>query len=122
MTAHAPHSEGMTDNVVKLRGLVVSQARCVTSDLDPDQWFPVSRDLNAARWEAAAAIAVCASCPVSEQCLELSLRQWYIGQHGIWGGLLPAEREPVRAARLSRVRSAGTDGGPADTGRTHRAS
>ena len=36
------------------------------------------------------------------QCLELSLRHWDIGQHGIWGGLVPADR-----ARLRRLLSTG---------------
>jgi Transcription factor WhiB len=49
-----------------------------------------------ARHEAAAAIAVCASCPVRAHCLALSLRHWDIGQHGIWGGLVAAERAAVR--------------------------
>ena len=65
--------------------------------LDPDQWYPVSARIDLARREAAAALAVCAACPVRKQCLELSLRQWYIGRHGIWGGLLAAEREELRA-------------------------
>jgi hypothetical protein len=49
-----------------------------------------------ARREAAAAIAICMACPVRAQCLELSLRHWDIGQHGVWGGLVAAERAALR--------------------------
>jgi hypothetical protein len=43
-----------------------------------------------------AAIAVCASCLVRGQCLTLSLRHWDIAQHGIWGGLIAADRARLR--------------------------
>jgi Transcription factor WhiB len=75
---------------------VASYARCADGDLDPDQWFPVSADADSARQEAAAAIAICTSCLVRGQCLALSLRHWDIGQHGVWGGLVAAERTALR--------------------------
>jgi hypothetical protein len=34
--------------------------------------------------------------PDSAQCLALSLRHWDIGQHGVWGGLVAAERAALR--------------------------
>jgi hypothetical protein len=71
---------------------VISGARCAESVLDPDDWFPLSPEPEIARREADAAIAICMACPVRPQCLELSLRHWDIGQHGVWGGLVPAER------------------------------
>ena len=37
------------------------------SGLDPDQWYPVSIEPAQVRQEAAAAIAVCTSCPVRAQ-------------------------------------------------------
>ena len=46
-----------------LWALVIRHARCSDSGLDPDQWFPVSADTGRARLEAAAAIAICATCP-----------------------------------------------------------
>ena len=52
------------------------------------------------------AIAVCTACPVRGQCLALSLRYWDIGQHGIWGGLVAAERAEIRA-RLPAYRTGG---------------
>jgi len=83
---------------------VISHARCADGTHDPEQWFPVSVQIQKARHEAAAAIAVCAICPVRAQCLALSLRHWDIGQHGIWGGLVAAERAAAR--RLLRAHMA----------------
>jgi Transcription factor WhiB len=79
-----------------LWALVIRHARCSQSGLDPDQWFPVSADPSRARQEAAAAIAVCATCPVRGHCLTLSLHRWDIGQHGVWGGLVAADRARLR--------------------------
>jgi len=75
---------------------VARYARCAGSGLCPDEWFPVSIEPAKARHEAAAAIAVCAVCPVRAQCLELSLRHWDVGQHGVWGGLIAADRAQLR--------------------------
>ena len=75
---------------------VVRQARCADSSLDPDEWFPASIEPTRARREAAAAIAVCTGCPVRAQCLELSLWRWDIGQYGVWGGLVAADRARLR--------------------------
>jgi Transcription factor WhiB len=84
----------LTDDALWAR--VARQARCADSGLDPDQWYPVSIKPAQARHEAAAAIAVCTSCPVRTQCLELSLRHWDIGQHGVWGGLVETDRAYLR--------------------------
>ena len=78
---------------------VIRYARCADGTLDPDEWFPVSAEAGKARHEAAAAITVCTTCLVRTQCLELSLRHWDIGQHGVWGGLVPADRAAVRRRR-----------------------
>ena len=69
--------------------------------LDPDEWFPVSTEAEAARREAAGAIAICTACPVRGACLELSLRHWTIGQHGVWGGLVAADRAALRRRWLA---------------------
>jgi hypothetical protein len=82
-----------------LSAQVIRYARCADSTLDPDQWFPVSAEADKARHEAAAAITVCTTCLVRTQCLELSLRHWDIGQHGVWGGLVPADRAALRRRR-----------------------
>jgi hypothetical protein len=84
---------------------VTGYARCADGGLDPDQWFPVSVDPATARQEAAAAIAVCAGCLVRGECLMLSLRHWDIGQHGVWGGMVAADRARLRRG-LSAAHSA----------------
>jgi WhiB family redox-sensing transcriptional regulator len=89
-----------------LRALVIRHAPCSDGGLDPDQWYPVSADPGRARQEAAAAIAICATCPVLGQCLTLSLQHQDIGQHGVWGGLIAADR-----ARLRRQMAAGQTAG-----------
>jgi hypothetical protein len=84
-----------------LRTEVARGARCADGTLHPDEWFPVSIDAEAARREAAGAISICTACPVRAACLELALRHWTIGQHGVWGGLVPAERATLRRHRLA---------------------
>ena len=93
----SPLARWLTDDA--LRALVAGQARCADSGLDPDQWYPVSIGPVRARREAAAAIAVCTSCPVQAHCLELSLGHWDIGQHGVWGGLVATDRAHLRRRR-----------------------
>jgi len=92
----APASPGeMSEG--KLAALVYRHAQCARCRVDPDQWFPVSNDTAKAREEASAAIAVCNSCPVRAQCLELSFRHNPgFGAHGVWGGLVEGERHPRR--------------------------
>jgi hypothetical protein len=85
--------------------LVIRHARCADDGTDPDQWFPLSADPGRARQEAAAAIAICTACPVRSHCLTLSLRHWDIGQHGVWGGLVAADRARLRR-RLPARRTA----------------
>lgn len=89
----------------QLHGLVFSPlASCAHSALDPDEWFPIATGIVPARVEAAQALAVCTDCPVRAECLELSLRHWaVVGQHGIWGGLVEAERETLRREWLNGV-------------------
>jgi len=82
---------------------VLARAACSSSWLNPDDWYPVSVPVAAARREAAAAIAVCAACPVRGECLELALRNWAIGKFGVWGGTVPAERETLRAGRVTQL-------------------
>jgi WhiB family redox-sensing transcriptional regulator len=84
---------------------LIRHARCTDAVLDPDQWFPVSAEAGQARKEAAAALAICRSCPVRASCLAVSLKHWDLGQHGIWGGLVAAER-----AQLRRQMAAGDHG------------
>jgi hypothetical protein len=91
----------VTDQALWAR--VISHARCARSGLDPDQWFPVSVGIDKARQEAAAAITVCTTCLVRAECLALSLQHWDIGQHGVWGGLVAAERAGLPRRRDATV-------------------
>ena len=90
-------SAQLTDQA--LAAEVTAKARCADGTVDPDEWFPVSTDAEAARREAADALAICTACPVRGACLELSLRHWDIGQHGIWGGLVATDRADLRRQR-----------------------
>jgi hypothetical protein len=75
---------------------LIRQARCADSRLDADKWFPLSSEAESARREAADAIAVCRACPVRNLCLTQSLLHWDVGQYGIWGGLVAADRARLR--------------------------
>jgi Transcription factor WhiB len=90
-----------TDRALWVR--VIRHARCTGSSLDPDQWFPVSVEADKARLEAAAAITLCTTCLVRAECLALALRHWDVGQHGVWGGLVAAERAALRRPRHATV-------------------
>jgi MFS family permease len=85
-------TRGFTVTSRGLWRLVIARAACSASGLNPDDWYPVSVPVAAARREAAGAIAVCAGCAAREPCLELSLRNWAAGRYGVWGGtvLFPA--------------------------------
>ena len=106
---YPPVAIPFTDRALWVR--VIRHARCTGSSLDPDEWFPVSAEIGKAREEAAAAITVCTACSVRAECLVLSLRHWDIGQHGVWGGLVAAERAALprrRHATVLHASSAGT--------------
>jgi WhiB family transcriptional regulator, redox-sensing transcriptional regulator len=96
-------TRGFTLNDRLLWQVVFARADCSDSGLSPDDWYPVSLPADAARQEAAAALSVCARCPVREECLELALRSWKVGQFGVWGGTVPAERRELRTARAAQL-------------------
>jgi WhiB family redox-sensing transcriptional regulator len=71
--------------------------------VDTDVFFPVS-DAHADE-----AKAICATCPVREQCLEFALETR--PAEGVWGGLTPIERHRLirrrqKAARKERENAA----------------
>ena len=68
-------------------------ARALCADADPDTWFPDDGD----RALAAAAIRVCALCPVRTECLAhaLAIRE----PHGVWGGLAAGQRRTLLAGQ-----------------------
>jgi WhiB family redox-sensing transcriptional regulator len=61
---------------------------------DPERFFPESGE----QVKAAEAKAICASCQVRDQCLDLAVKAagGIDGDHGVFGGTLPAERSPLR--------------------------
>jgi WhiB family transcriptional regulator, redox-sensing transcriptional regulator len=73
-------------------------AACATSrDVD---FFPDPADLN----EISRAKALCAICPVSDECLT-----WAVETNqteGIWGGHTPSERRSIRRRWLEEIRRA----------------
>lgn len=72
---------------------------------DPDEWWQHAKCLgmNAeffypSRGESLKApIAVCKTCPVSEECLEWALDNGE--KHGIWGGMSERRRRTIRSGR-----------------------
>lgn len=75
---------------------------------DPELFFPVGRDdLHGPEVEAAK--AVCAECPVRDDCLDYALATHQ--PDGIWGGATTTERQAIvrrRARERARARAAGT--------------
>lgn len=57
----------------------------------PDLFFPGQGE------DAAAAKAVCESCPVRTECLDYALDN--AEKHGIWGGKSERERRRIRSTR-----------------------
>lgn len=70
--------------------------RAACTGLDTEIFFPASDT------DAGPAKAVCATCPVRDQCLEWSLatRQ----EDGVWGGLTDNERRRLRRRRRDAAR------------------
>jgi WhiB family transcriptional regulator, redox-sensing transcriptional regulator len=70
----------------------LDQAAC--RDMDPERFFPESGE----QAKAAEAKAICASCQVRDHCLELAVKAagGLDGDHGVFGGTLPAERSRLR--------------------------
>lgn len=93
--AQSPAAD-LSDDQLTVR-LMSPLAMCACAVLDPDEWFPVATVTETARAQARGALALCAACPVRAECLEFAMRNWRtIGRHGIWGGLVEAERAAAR--------------------------
>ncbi|GHB04359.1 MULTISPECIES: WhiB family transcriptional regulator [Streptomyces] len=73
-------------------------------DEDPDLFFPIG-STGPALVQTEDAKAVCATCPVREQCLEWALEN---GQDsGVWGGLGENERRALKRRARRHVRAQG---------------
>ena len=73
-----------------------ADAACRT--VDTDVFFPVSEA------QADAAKAICATCPVREECLEFALDTR--PGDGVWGGMTGAERHRLIRCRQKAARKA----------------
>ncbi|MBT1162801.1 WhiB family transcriptional regulator [Bifidobacterium sp. SO1] len=72
------------------------KAKCLNAD--PDMFYPMPND-----WKTIVeAKLICASCPVSAECLEQALDGGE--QYGIWGGLDPEERRTLLRRKRQRMR------------------
>ena len=72
-------------------------------EADPQLFFhPEGERGPARRRRDAAAIAICAGCPVLEQCRQhgLTVREPY----GVWGGLTEDDREAIYISERTRTR------------------
>jgi WhiB family redox-sensing transcriptional regulator len=70
----------------------LDQAAC--RGLDPEQFFPEPGE----QAKAAEAKAICAGCQVRDHCRDLAVKaaEGLDGDHGVFGGTLPAERSRLR--------------------------
>lgn len=69
------------------------KAECL--DADPDIFFPPEGvNIREAR-------AVCARCPVQEECLEYAIKHNI--EFGVWGGMSVIQREQLARKRRLRV-------------------
>jgi len=64
--------------------------------VDPETFFPATDE------EAAAAIAICETCPVRLACLAFSLER--NERYGVWGGLTEKERAKLSPAARENIR------------------
>lgn len=61
----------------------------------PNWWWPESSD--PAETDALEAMNICHDCPVRDLCADYAIA--HHEEHGIWGGLMPADRKRARALR-----------------------
>jgi hypothetical protein len=60
---------------------------------NPDWWWPDTAHDSS----IFVAVAICRGCDVRQTCLEYALQ--HNEREGIWGGLMPAERQHLKAER-----------------------
>lgn len=72
----------------------------ICAQIDPELWFPDGGDYRAAK-------QICATCPVTAECLAFALQNETSGyRYGVYGGLTAKQRnrpDPVTAA-AARIR------------------
>lgn len=77
-------------------------AHALCAGHDPDLWHPTDTRHGRADARVAYAAAICARCPVTEQCLEEALSVPAGQDAGVWGGTTPEERQVLRDRRRRR--------------------
>lgn len=62
------------------------------TEANPDYWFADEHDEDEkfGKSEQVIAMTICKRCPIKNQCLQYALEKNI--SHGIWGGLVPAQR------------------------------
>ena len=75
-------------------------ARAACASADPELFFPISYSGPALR-QVARAKAICARCPIRQECLRYALDTGSI--QGVWGGMTEGERQRL-ARREGRAR------------------
>ena len=78
--------------------LAAWRVRAACSGMDPDLFFPERGDVIG----VARAKAVCASCPVTAECLQYALEAKE--KQGVWGGLSGQERRAIRSEQRRDTR------------------
>jgi len=83
-------------------------ARAACASADPELFFPISYSGPALR-QVARAKAICARCPIRQECLRYALDTGSI--QGVWGGMTEGERQRLagreRRARVHPVQHTG---------------
>ncbi len=111
----SPDHQTVTEHpAVELERTVLGAAGrpCAAAGANPEDWFPIDPgpgDQTRARTlSEALALALCRGCPVTLECLELTLhREGPARGHGIAGATTPWQRQAIKASRGWAVRRRG---------------
>jgi WhiB family redox-sensing transcriptional regulator len=92
----------LQDDLIDTNGRWQSwRGRAACRDADTNLFFPAG-ETGEAEAQIVEAKAICATCPVREQCLEFAISSNQ--RDGIWGGLDETERRRVRRRRQAARR------------------
>jgi WhiB family redox-sensing transcriptional regulator len=69
-------------------------ARGACLDSDPELFFPIGPS-GPALQQIAQAKAICARCPVRQECLQFAVATHQV--HGVWGSTTEEERQQLRS-------------------------
>jgi hypothetical protein len=83
----------MTDAYVPLSGPPTWHHAACRGE-DPELWFPISMDKLDLNSDGETAVDICRRCPHTAECVTFAAET--NTPDGIWGGLTPKQRIPVR--------------------------